>query len=61
MTKHIRVGLSDDDMMVLQEQAWRNCRKPVQHARYLILSALGLLEPEQTQSEPSPPATEPMA
>lgn len=43
MTYEIKARLTENEMSVFQETARRNCRKPNQHARYVILESLGLV------------------
>lgn len=43
MTYEIKARLTENEMSVFQEMARHNCRKPNQHARYIILKSLGLV------------------
>lgn len=47
MYKTINVPLSENELLILRQLAGRECRRPQDQVRYLILAGLGL-----TQSPP---------
>lgn len=42
--KRITIPLSEDEQRLLRMAASRECRRPHDHVRYIVLSALGLTD-----------------
>lgn len=46
----ITIALSKEEIEVLRQSASRECRRPREHARYILLSSLGLMTTNNNQS-----------
>jgi hypothetical protein len=53
MGKQLSIHLTDDQAKRLSVLAWRECRRPAEQARWMLLSALNLMDSEQPVKDSS--------